>query len=276
MLVVVLVGAIAGAVSTSTASAECRSAGHAVFPRGAVVPPYPTLVVAVPHEARDVPLDLTVTGVDGPVPFRLEELAGGPEVRLFMVRPRVARGSLVVATRQGVLGTYQIEPGWRAEAPVIEGVTQVDNRWACSFSRGVIVDVHGAGIVAFRASWPGAPAMMVPAGSADQFLRDYEGAPELDAERAQAFLGHPSCLGDQVPPELALRMDFSLVALYADGSERAVATQTTPVVAGHLAAQGERPRRAWPWWAGAGGAIAFTAAVASWMRRRRRRYASIP
>lgn len=145
------------------------------------------------------------------------------ELRLEATAGKVTIGGMYGERREYVIDEYEPPP-----APISSEAKRIDFRWSCSYSDGVALVVRAPGVAAFRARWSdGVEAIVDPAIYV---------APDQDADAAEArpFFGHASCRGFTIPPDHTGRLDVTVTALYADGSERPV-TLPAPTLADVIA-----------------------------------------
>lgn len=219
----------------ASAEAECAMPHPAMPPDGTVLPPNPVLWRFEP--SYRAPTSLRIAGADGrPLEYTGSYVSVSNTVRAYEYRIDVTSGSFTVHGEEDEPPhTYTIGGFTKPTAPpVVESVTWVDDAWTCSHSLGLVIEARGAGVVAFRASWPssGYRDWVIPANDRHFWSREMGG--EIDPSALRAFLGHPSCVENLIGTELIGRRDVRLFAIYADGSElevelpRAGAAQSQP------------------------------------------------
>lgn len=243
MRTVVVAATIATGVllASSPVVAECADPRPAMFPLGDDVPPHPTLVRFEP--AYREPTILTVTDGERPLPFTTRDLTTTDAIRVTEIRVDVERGPIVIRAR-GDEDEYHFEVSapTAVAAPVVTKATRIDDRWTCSFTDGLALEVTAPGAVAIEARWSdGTRATVAPDVAA------YSGGRGASTEwTSMVLLGHVSCLGDQLPPDRIGALDLTLTALYADGARRPLPWQPDTiagVLALVIADDGRTPQR---------------------------------
>jgi hypothetical protein len=113
-----------------------------------------------------------------------------------------------------VLASYQISTAPSdPNRATVTAVDRLEDEWSCSYSDTIDIALHSN---AYRVAWEDGTTTFL----SDQF---FTSDPSLDTPLSQLVrLGHYSCLGYNVDPELlAEQRSFQLFALFADGTEAA-------------------------------------------------------
>jgi hypothetical protein len=227
--------------ATAPAAAECALPHAALFPAsGTPLPAMPVLYLFRPQRSRitaeadaRVSVRDAVTGAVIDVTPRRVDRSVGLEVWAVYV-PAVERlidvsGPGFPSARYRVGG--QMGAGRRRAA--IEGVAYESRHWPCSYTEAVTVTGRG-NPAAFRLEWLEGDevraAYLPPSMDAlwrwdDATVVERLGASisEIVAPPVNLTIGHQSCLGHTVDPEvLAREREMRLVAVFADGSREPI------------------------------------------------------
>jgi hypothetical protein len=202
-LTIVVLG-IAISLAPRLAHAVCAGPGPWFSVAGSVVPRDPTLLLFVPTGAEGG--QLTATGAS----VAMSEVSRSPAFVVYKIRAtRTARKFelhyQLPVTRgfapQVISAEYEI-----GSAPVnaarVTDVTHAYSRWTCSHTDAVRFTIEGTAI-AYRLDW-----------------RSTQPATIIDA--SDPLVGDLDCIGTNVDVDLSSLQTFDLVALFADGSERAL------------------------------------------------------
>jgi hypothetical protein len=224
-------------VNAASAEAECAMPAPAMFPEAETVPPNPVIYRFELEFAAASPL--RIVGSDGRAIAHTASVIGSRSyTRVTEIHVAATSGTFTV--RGGdydVPKTYRIAPSTKPHvAPVVESVSWVEAAWTCSHTLGLVIDARGADVAAFRVVWSDGYQEIVPANDT-AFWSNMMGG-ERDPNALRAFLGHPNCVANLIDDSYIGRRDFSMFALYADGTELEVElTREPPPVRPERAAQ---------------------------------------
>lgn len=233
LLAAAVIAAITTGLAAGSAAAECAMPRGAIFPKGQLVAPNPRLYRFEPKYGPQPAIRMESGGA--PIEFRTEVHEVG-DMRVTRLDVAIADGELDVLVEGERARRYVVGEDRAARRLSVARVAREQSAWTCSHTDGIAIELHATDVAAFEVRWTGgATAIVAPSTSA--FF-----ATEPDAsDAADVFLGHENCVGDQIPPRLLGRRDFTLTAIYTDGRRRQVTLPVDGPPADDTPAQVEPP-----------------------------------
>jgi hypothetical protein len=206
------------AVNATSAEAECAMPASVTFPEATTLPPNPT-IYRFDLESVTGTYALRIEGPNGPLEWTGSSLGPHRDIRATEIQVQATSGTFTVSGGDyDVPRTYTIAQETKPHvAPVVDGVSWVQESWTCSHTIGLVIEAHGADVAAFRVLYSNGYDELLPPNDQAFWARMMGG--ERDPNALRAFLGHPNCIGNFIPEYYIGKKDFRLFAKYADGTE---------------------------------------------------------